>query len=124
MRLVSGILCVWVVCQFRFGPAGKTVDTIPAKGASAMPTAPMENPVVEVAPASQAASGHFYSDVDYLLFWFKPVCLNVPIITVGSAADAHPGTIGQPGTQVVVGGTPPHHFDFGATSGIWPAWAG
>lgn len=71
-------------------------------------------------PASETAenSDAFYGDVEYLLRWFKPICLNVPIVTVGSPAAAVPGAIGQPGTRVVVGGVPPYKFEFGATSGM------
>src|SRR5262249_36851224 len=60
----------------------------------------------------------FYSEVEYLLRWFKPVCASVPIISVGDPAAPIPGALGQPGTQVIVGGSPPHKFEFPATSGV------
>jgi len=73
-------------------------------------------PVVEL-PAATEADGSFYASVDCLLYWFKPVCLNVPVITVGNPAAPIPGALGQPGTAIAVGGNPPFHFDFGATPG-------
>jgi len=56
--------------------------------------------------------------VSYLLRWFKPICLSVPVVTVGNPQAPIPGALGQPGTQIAVGGSPPHKFEFGATSGV------
>src|SRR5439155_25702227 len=53
--------------------------------------------------------------VEYLLWWLKPVCLKPPTLTVGSPADAVPGAVGQPGTQVIQGD---HKFEFGGASGF------
>src|SRR5437868_5270853 len=58
-----------------------------------------------------------YAGLDYLLWWMKPVCLKVPVLTAGSTADAVPGAIGQPNTTVLVGGS---RFEFGGASGIRP----
>jgi hypothetical protein len=57
----------------------------------------------------------FWANVDYLLWWLKPVCLQPPILTLGSAADAVPGAGGQPHTQLVMGD---HKFEFSGASGI------
>lgn len=50
---------------------------------------------------------------DYLHWWVKDA--PQPLITQGSTADPIPGALGQPGTQVVAGGTPQ---DFGGISGL------
>jgi len=59
-----------------------------------------------------------WAHVDYLLWWLKPVCLKPPTLTVGSPADAVPGAVGQPHTQVVQGD---HKFEFNGASGIRPS---
>jgi hypothetical protein len=58
-----------------------------------------------------------YFAIDYLLWWMKPVCLKVPILTAGSTADAVPGAVGQPGTTTLVGTS---RFEFGPASGFRP----
>src|SRR5262249_32940683 len=65
----------------------------------------------------QETGGYFYGDVEFLLRWFKPVCASVPIVSIGNPQDPVPGALGQPGTQVVVGGSPPHKFEFPMTPG-------
>jgi hypothetical protein len=73
--------------------------------------------VVEFVDGPSDGNGCFTTELNYLLRWFKPVCLNVPIVTVGNPAAPVPGAIGQPGTAIAIGGMPPQKFDFGATSG-------
>jgi hypothetical protein len=63
------------------------------------------------------ATAHFYAEAEALFFWFKPVCASVPVVTVGDPRDAVPGAVGQPGTRIVVGGDPPHKFEFPLTPG-------
>jgi len=56
----------------------------------------------------------FYGSAEYLLWWSKPVCLKPSTLTVGNPGDAAPGAFGQPGTQVIQGGS---KFEFSAMSG-------
>jgi hypothetical protein len=60
----------------------------------------------------------FWAKVDYLVWWLKPVCLKPPTLTVGSPADAIPGAVGQPHTELVMG---EHKFEFSPASGIRPS---
>lgn len=64
-----------------------------------------------------AIEGGFYAEVEFLLRWFKPVCASVPIVTIGNPQAAVPGALNQPGTTVVIGGSPPHKFEFPMTPG-------
>jgi hypothetical protein len=65
-----------------------------------------------------AATTDIYAEVDFLLRWFKPVCASVPIVSIGDPRAPIPGALGQPGTQIVVGGSPPHKFEFPMTPGL------
>jgi hypothetical protein len=65
-------------------------------------------PLFASGPRPQARS-------DYLLYWMKPVCLKVPFLTSGSPADAGPGAIGQPNTNLLVGSS---RFEFSGASGV------
>jgi hypothetical protein len=58
-----------------------------------------------------------YVALDYVLWWMKPVCLKVPVLTAGSTADSVPGALHQPGTHLLVGAS---KFEFGGVSGIRP----
>jgi hypothetical protein len=55
-----------------------------------------------------------YFDVDYLLWWVQKLRVP-PLVTTGSSADAVPGALGQPGTQVLLGD---RSIGFGAFNGI------
>jgi hypothetical protein len=55
------------------------------------------------------------AEVDYLLWWLKPVCLKAPTLSVGNPADPVPGALGQPGTRLVQGGS---KFEFPGASGV------
>ena len=57
----------------------------------------------------------FYIAGSYLLSWFKPGPVDQPLITTGSATDAHPGAIGQPGTRVLFGND---HLHFKTLQGV------
>jgi hypothetical protein len=118
-RALMGILCVWTACV----PcaSAQTTEMPRALGANPPPAAiadPCQPQCVAEMPAETDCSDSFHAAVDYLLFWFKPICLNVPIVTVGNPAAPVPGALGQPGTQIAVGGSPPHKLDFGGTSGL------
>jgi hypothetical protein len=52
---------------------------------------------------------------EYLIAFIRPMQFTGPLVTMGSAADALPGVIGQPGTIVLFGGDP---ADFGLLSGV------
>lgn len=86
--------------------------------------APSPIPVTCVQPAVTLptelaeASGCLYAETDLLLRWFKPVCASVPIVSVGNPLAPVPGAAGQPGTRIVVGGLPPHKFEFPMTPGM------
>lgn len=43
----------------------------------------------------------FWLSADYLLWWLRSGPVNGPLITTGSAGDAIPGALGQPGTRVI-----------------------
>jgi hypothetical protein len=55
----------------------------------------------------------FYAD--YLLWWIRNGPVNTPLVTTGSATDAVPGALGQPGTSVLFGNRP---LQFGAFNGL------
>ena len=78
------------------------------------------------APAESVATTapRLWAEVDYLLWWMKPVCEPPATVSVGNPADAIPGAVGQPGTVTVMGKT---RFEFPAASGIRPTvgvWLG
>jgi hypothetical protein len=75
-------------------------------------------PVMELTPPTPEADRYFYAEAEFLLRWFKPVCASVPVITIGNPQATVPGAIGQPGTIVVIGGVPPHKFEFPMTPGV------
>src|SRR5262249_25390916 len=68
-------------------------------------------PTLLAEPAAHAPS--YWASAEYLLWWIKPVCLNVPVVSVGNPNDPIPGAIGQPGTQVIGY----HKFEFSGLSG-------
>src|SRR5262249_12671773 len=55
----------------------------------------------------------WYVSAEYLAWWMRGQRVP-PLVTTGSAADAVPGALGQPGTQVLFGGDP---LGTGAESG-------
>jgi len=63
------------------------------------------------------ASPRLWGQVDYLLWWMKPVCEPPATVSVGNPADAKPGAVGQPGTITVMGKT---RFEFPVASGVRP----
>ncbi|OAI54605.1 hypothetical protein AYO44_03425 [Planctomycetaceae bacterium SCGC AG-212-F19] len=98
-------------------PAQATPDVmVPANIAAGTgaPTSTMlvSAPAVEAPEAAE--SNRVWVAGDYMLRWLKPVCLTVPVVTIGNPANAIPGAIGQPGTGVVVG---EHKFEFKGLSG-------
>jgi hypothetical protein len=64
---------------------------------------------------SKNAVCYTWADFSYLASWARRAPLSTPLVTSGSAADAHPGAIGQPGTGVVFG---TDSIDFGLRQGI------
>jgi hypothetical protein len=62
------------------------------------PTGPL------LVPGEAPGSSRFWLRSEYLAWWTKDAPLPAPLVTVGSASDAIPGALGQPGTQVLYGG--------------------
>jgi hypothetical protein len=74
-------------------PAGSIVGSVPDGSGT---------PVTDDAPAR---GRRLRVDSEYLLWWFKRSPVPVPLLTSAALADANPGALGQPGTQVLLGGT-------------------
>lgn len=89
-----------------------------------VPDVPEQTPVLTTCPEPLPAAtddrpvacSRVYAEVDYLLRWFKPVCLTPAVLSIGNPAAPVPGALGQPGTQVLIGEN--HKFEFGMTSGV------
>lgn len=80
------------------------------------PKAPKSNtPKEKQPPRSRLCSENWWVEGDYLLAWMKKGHIDAPLITTGSAGDAVPGAIGQPGTTVVYGN---QHYDYNRVSGV------
>ena len=62
----------------------------------------------------------YYSDTELLLRWFKPVCASVPVVAIDNPhIMSAPLTLAAPyAGQVVIGGSPPHKFEFPMTPGV------
>jgi hypothetical protein len=117
MRALTGLVCAWVMCVACAPAQSPRMDDAAPPGNSSLLPVPVPPPTVDLPPAAAPAPG-FYVGADFLLFWFKPICLNVPVVSVGNPAAAVPGAVNQPGTQIAVGGSPPYKFEFGATPGV------
>ncbi|HEV3262427.1 MAG TPA: hypothetical protein VG013_36585, partial [Gemmataceae bacterium] len=74
-------------------PAGSMVRSVPDGSGT---------PVTDDAPVE---GRRFRVDSEYLLWWFKHSPVPVPLVTSAAPADANPGALGQPGTQLLLGGT-------------------
>jgi hypothetical protein len=78
---------------------------VPAPFGSGSPLGPPPGAAMPVCtPFTNAMPCRFWFNADYLLWWTKDNHLP-PLLTTGSAGDAHPGALDQPGTQVLFGGT-------------------
>jgi hypothetical protein len=110
VRGIVGVLSVWAIwCGTAPGQVPDLLD--PAKA-----PALCDPPVLSTADDTPVGCPRLYAEVDYLLRWFKPVCLTPAVLSVGNPAAPVPGAVSQPGTQVVVGQL--HKFEFDMTSGI------
>ena len=104
MRLSLLMLCV--------------ISALPSTAAKADEQQPLADPTVSqpremsefaAAPAqpfcfeSEPLETQFWGEVEYLMWWMKPVCQKVPLLNAGSPMDASPGTDGQTGTQPILG---------------------
>ncbi len=108
----NGVLGAWLICA--------TTTFAQNPGTSDLVAAPAPA-VLHVEPgldSSLDTDEYFYAAVDFLFRWFKPVCASVPIVSIGDSGAPIPGALGQPGTQFVVGGSPPHKFEFPMTPGL------
>lgn len=98
---------------------------------SAAPASPQPPPTfpppAQVAPPPPFPSGGmedpdlFWVSGDYLLWWVKRPPLPGTLVTTGSAADANPGAVGQPGTDRLLGGSQKFRefSGFRLTAGMW-----
>jgi hypothetical protein len=69
----------------------------------------------ELTPHDEPECKHcFWIGASYAALFIKPERIATPLTTVGSAADASPGALGQPGTIVMS----PDKFNFGMLSGV------
>ena len=57
-------------------------------------------------------TSRFWIRPEVLLWWTKGEPAPQPIVTIGSATDAVPGAVGQPGTQVLYGGNNSYGFGY------------
>lgn len=116
MRHLVTCLCVWIVGTTTAVAQGpETPDSVVLP--SPVPAASGQ-PVLDLSPPVPETCGCFYAEVELLLRWFKPVCASVSIVTIGNPQASIPGALGQPGTQVLIGGSPPHKFEFPMTPGV------
>jgi|GEM_PF-2090140 len=74
--------------------------------------------------ASEAVEGpaEFWTELEYLLWWMKPVCQKKPLLNTGSESDAVPGAAGQPNTRPILGSSKyemPAASGARATIGFW-----
>lgn len=115
MRLLIAFVCVGLMGTAALAQVTGTLNP-PRPPVVTAPAAPVERVSNLFAPIS-TESNFFYADAELLLLWFKPVCASIPVVAIGNPSDAVPGAIGQPGTKVVVGGQPPHKFEFPLTPG-------
>ncbi|HEV3006848.1 MAG TPA: BBP7 family outer membrane beta-barrel protein, partial [Pirellulales bacterium] len=60
-------------------------------------------------------STRFWFRAELLLWWTKAGPMPQPLVTQGSADDAIPGALGQPGTQTIIGG---NSVPFGTFTGL------
>jgi hypothetical protein len=98
MREILSLVCGSALCL-----AAALAQNPETTNASPPPTSAQPGWVEPVA----APHSSFYAGVDLLLYWFKPVCEPPPLVSTG--------TLGQPGTQVLIGAG--HKFEFPLTPG-------
>jgi Putative beta barrel porin-7 (BBP7) len=85
----------------------------PPPGAPVLPPYPPPGSPLIFAPPIEPA--RFWINTEYLLWWTKSAPLPTPLVSIGSPSDPVPGALGQPGTQVVLGG---QNVDFNPASGV------
>jgi hypothetical protein len=113
MRDIVGLLCASLICT------GTTFAQVPGTPDPVVPASPVPMVAVESdIELSPPATNIFHAEVEFHLRWFKSVCASVPIVSIGDPLAPIPGALGQPGTQIVVGGSPPHKFEFPMTPGV------
>lgn len=116
MRQLAACL---IGCLLAAGAAfGQGVATSEAPSLVRPGPAAGEGVCLELAAPAPDGCGRFHVEAELLLRWFKPVCASVPVVTGGDPRDPIPGAVGQPGTRIVIGGDPPHKFEFPMTPGL------
>src|SRR5208337_5138694 len=80
-----GSLCVWIMCgDPLLAQVTETPQTVPLRQPGESATAPCLPLDAELCEPAAEPAGCFSTEADYLVRWFKPVCLNVPVISVGN----------------------------------------
>jgi hypothetical protein len=90
----------------------------PAAGsweAMMLSTVPPPPPAPPPAPEPEPSPERFWFRADYLLWWTKDGPLPMPLVTTGPTSATVIGGLGQPGTQVLFGGS---NQDYGTASGL------
>jgi len=118
VRLVMLSVMVWASTGLAFSQEPQTSSNLQDKSAVAVGASPEPGEWKGPNEQPSISQGSFiYGGVDYLLWWMKPVCLKVPVLTAGSRADPIPGAVDQLGTTVLVGNS---RFEFTPASGFRP----
>lgn len=91
---------------------------------TAMPALAQESAAAVLGPPTEinvrftpdaACPSRIWGNVDYLLWWYRSGPLTAPLVTSGSDLDQFPTVIGQPGTNVLFGGS---DLTFGGVNGL------
>lgn len=102
--LLSSLVLLICVASCPGQPAAQSLmDLKPEKLAPNQPDSREHSPFVDEKETESTPAARLWLRSEYLLWWIKDS--NLPIlVTSGSAADALPGAIGQPGTAIQFGG--------------------
>lgn len=80
--------------------------TVPPADSPCCETPELPCSLTVVPPPALRRYPHLDLEGDFLLWRVKGGPLPIPLVSSGSATDAIPGAIGQPGTQILYGGSP------------------
>jgi Putative beta barrel porin-7 (BBP7) len=107
------LLLVLALVVMNTNPASAQFSLVPTEeGAACHPAVVQDD---DMAADKDASWG--WVEGEYLLWWMKPVCLKVPVLTSGSPTDAVPGALGQPNTNLLLGES---KFEYSGASGFRP----
>jgi hypothetical protein len=85
-----------------YGYAEYPVTDAAATPADAVPMDGGPEGAAVAAAVEPACKCRFWLAGDYMMSWVRDMHVNYPLVTIGSAADVHPGALGQPGTVIIV----------------------